>query len=162
RTATSNAGLAGTIAFDPNPNGPYSAEIGLVQAVNVTDVRGRTGSGAGQPVDWSKIRDQNAPPGTPGSEAARGALMTTGAAGAPRGWNIDTLTATHARGSNAGPNYIEQFGIGGSNQFGWLRSPTDTGIASLADFPNMSFDVDFDFETVARGADNQTVYGSLF
>jgi outer membrane protein OmpA-like peptidoglycan-associated protein len=162
RTSTSNPGMSGTIAFDPDPSGPYSAEIGLIQAVNVTDIGGRTSSGAGQPVDWSRIRDQNAPPGSPGSEAARGELMTTGAGTAPQGWFIDSLTATHPRGSNAGPNYIEQFGIGGRNQFGWLRSPTDKGVASLADFPNMSFDVDFDFETVAKGTDNQTVYGSLF
>ena len=34
--------------------------------------------------------------------------------------------------------------------------------ASLWDFPQSPHDVDFDFETVAKGTDNQTVYGSLF
>jgi outer membrane protein OmpA-like peptidoglycan-associated protein len=44
---------------------------------------------------------------------------------------------------------------------GWLRSPADVRDASLYDYPNMSFDSDFAFETVAKGSDNQVVYGSL-
>jgi len=88
-------------------------------------------------------------------------MMTTGTDGAPAGWYIDSLPSATPRGGQIGPNYIEHFGIGGNNQFGWLRSPTDFGPASLWDFPNMSFDVDFDFETVAKGTDNQTVYGGV-
>ena len=155
---TSNAGLMGTIKFDPDPNGPYSAEIGLIQAVNVTDVAGVTSGTPGTPLDWS--RDV---PGGANPEAARNELMTTGLGTAPAGWFIDTSTAASPRGSAIGPNYIEHFfSPPPANQFGWLRSPTDFGPTSLWDFPGSPHDTNFDFETVAKGTDNQTVYGSLF
>ncbi len=157
-TPASGAGMMGTIAFEPDPNGPYSAEIGLVQAVNVTDVLGTTNANPGGPLDWS-----NDVPGGANPEAARMELMTTGLGAAPPGWFIDSSTATNPRGSTIGPNYIEHFfSPPPANQFGWLRSPTDFGPASLWDFPNSPHNVDFDFETVAKGTDNQTVYGSLF
>jgi outer membrane protein OmpA-like peptidoglycan-associated protein len=153
-----NAGLMGTITFEPDPDGPYSAEIGLIQAVNVTDVTGRTSGTPGTPLDWS--RDV---PGGANPEAARMELMTTGLGAAPPGWFIDALTARHPRGSATGPNYVEQVGVSPPlNQFGWLRSPTDHGPASLWDFPGSPHDTNFDFETVAKGTDNQTIYGSLF
>ena len=152
-----NAGMAGTIGFDPDPTGPYSAEIGLVQAVNVTDVGGATTT-AGNPLDWS-----NDVPGGANPEAGRMELMTEGTGAAPHGWFIDSRTANNARGSSIGPNYIEHFiSPEPVNQFGYLRSPTDVRRASLWDFPQSPHDVDFDFETVAKGTDNQTVYGSLF
>jgi outer membrane protein OmpA-like peptidoglycan-associated protein len=148
-------GMMGTIGFDPEPNGPYSAEIGLVQAVKVTDVGGTTDT-AGRPLDWA-----NVPGGHP--EAERNELQTDGTGVAPEGWFIDSRTANNARGSSIGPNYIEHFiSPEPQNQFGYLRSPTDVRRASLFDFPQAPFDVDFDFETVAKGTDNQTVYGSLF
>jgi outer membrane protein OmpA-like peptidoglycan-associated protein len=160
-TPTSNPGMSGTIGFDPDPDGPYSAEIGLIQAINITDVGGRTTPASGMPVDWRNVTDVNT--GVPGTEAGRMEMMTQGTpGGAPAGWYIDSLPSATPRGSNIGPNYIEHFGIGGNNQFGWLRSPTDVGRASLFDFPNFSFDVNFDFETVAKGTDSQQVYGSLF
>ena len=158
-TATANPGMSGTIRFDPDPNGPYSAEIGLVQAINITDVGGASNPASGMPVNWNNITDVNT--GVQGTEAGRMEMMTTGTDGAPAGWYIDSLPSATPRGGQIGPNYIEHFGIGGNNQFGWLRSPTDFGPASLWDFPNMSFDVDFDFETVAKGTDNQTVYGGV-
>ncbi len=160
-TPTSNPGMAGTIAFNPDPNGPYSAEIGLVQAINITDVGGATNPASGMPVDWRQITDVNT--GVVGTEAGRMEMMTQGTpGGAPAGWYIDTLPSATPRGNNIGPNYIEHFrSPPPANQFGWLRSPTDVGPASLWDFPNFSFDVNFDFETVAKGTDNQTVYGSL-
>jgi len=152
--AGASAGMMGTIGFDPDPTGPYSAEIGLVQAVNVTDVGGTT-SAPGDPVDWANI-----PGGHPESE--RNELMTDGSGVAPAGWFIDSRTA-NARGTSVGPNYIEHFiGAEPLNQFGYLRSPTDVRRASLWDFPQAPVDVDFDFETVAKGTDNQAIYGSLF
>ena len=148
-------GLMGTIEFHPDPHGPYSSEIGLVQAVNVTDVGGRTTPSSGAPADWNRINS--------GQESGRMELMTEGTGAAPAGWFIDASTAANARGgSGAGPNYIEHFtSPPPANQFGYLRSPTDVRPASLWDYPQMSFDTDFDFETVARGTDNRTVYGSL-
>jgi outer membrane protein OmpA-like peptidoglycan-associated protein len=148
--------MMGTIGFDPDPNGPYSAEIGLVQAVNVTDVGGATTT-AGEPLDWS-----NDVPGGANPEAGRMELMTEGTGVAPKGWFIDSRTAG-ARGASIGPNYIEHFiSPEPVNQFGYLRSPTDVRRASLWDFPQSPHDVDFDFETVPKGTDNQTIYGSLF
>ena len=154
-----NPGMSGTITFNPIPTGPYSAEIGLVQAINVTDQAARTNPAAGSPLDWRNITDVNT--GVRGTEAGRMEMMTQGTpGGAPAGWYIDSLPSATPRGGNIGPNYIEHFG--NVTQFGWLRSPTDVGPASLFDFPQASFDTDFDFETVAKGTDNQTVYGSLF
>lgn len=146
-------GLDGTIVFHPDPTGPYSAQIGLIQVVNVTDVAGRTAA-AGAPVDWSGV-------GT-GAESDRSNLMTTGLDGAPQGWFVDSQTAANTPSSASGPNYIEQWGIvPPRNAFGWLRSPTDLHETSLYDYPWFSFDVDFDFETVAKATDTQTIYGAL-
>jgi outer membrane protein OmpA-like peptidoglycan-associated protein len=144
---TPRVGLEGTITFLPDPSGPYSAEIGLIQVVNTTDQRAAT---AGTPLDW-----------TPFGEGGRMDLMTTGASAADPGWFVDSQTATNAQGTTIGPNYIEQWGIGGDNQFGWLRSPTDIQNASLYDFPSSPFDMDFDFETVAKATDTQMIYGAL-
>ena len=149
-----NAGMEGTIGFDPDPSGPYSAEIGLVQAVKVTDVGG-VSTTAGEPLDWGNI-----PGGHP--EEGRMEMMTGGLGAAQSGWFIDSET-DRARGAQRGPNYIEHFiSSAPQNQFGYLRSPTDVRRASLWDFPGSPIDLDFDFETVARGNDTTTVYGSLF
>ncbi len=160
--ATQNAppGLSGTITFHPDPNGPYSAEIGLVQAINATDVAGTTTPASGAPVDWNNMVDANT--GAVGTEAGRMEQMTQGTpGGAPAGWMIDNLPSATPRGEAGSPNYIEHFGIGGDNQYGWLRSPTDLGPASLFDYPSLSFDSNLDFETVAKGTDNQTIYGAI-
>jgi outer membrane protein OmpA-like peptidoglycan-associated protein len=154
-TPTTNPGMAGSITFNPEPHGPYSSEIGLIQAINVTDIAGTSSALPGLPVDWSNVNDVN----TGGDESGRNEMMTPGT-GAPAGWYIDTRPSANPRGSSVGPNYAEHFGHPDVD-FGWLRSPTDVGPSTLRDFPNFSFDVDFDFETVAKGTDNQTVYGAL-
>lgn len=148
------AGMEGTVGFDPDPSGPFSAEIGLVQAVKVTDVGGTTTT-AGEPLDWGNI-----PGGHP--EGGRMEMMTGGVGAAQAGWFIDSET-DQARGVARGPNYIEHFiSPAPRNQFGYLRSPTDVRRASLWDFPMAPVDVDFEFETVARATDTATIYGSLF
>jgi outer membrane protein OmpA-like peptidoglycan-associated protein len=152
------SGVMGTIEFTPKADGPYSAEIGLVQAVKVTDVAGTTSGTPGSPVDWSNIA-----PGGANPDAGRNELQTEGRGVAPEGWMIDARTAG-ARGTNVGPNYIEQYGTDEPyTQFGYLRSPTDRRPASLWDYPGAGedYELDFDFETVPKGTDNQTVYGSL-
>jgi outer membrane protein OmpA-like peptidoglycan-associated protein len=157
RGAPLAAGMEGHIRFLPDPSGPYSTQIGLIQVANLTDMAGTTAV-PGSPIDWNRIGA--------GTEAGRMDLMTTGAGTASHGWFVDTQTATHARGSGIGPNYIEQWGITppGSlrrNEFGWLRSPTDVRETSLYDYPSASFNANFDFETVAKATDTQSVYGSL-
>jgi outer membrane protein OmpA-like peptidoglycan-associated protein len=163
------AGMSGDISFLPDPHAPYSAEIGLIQAVNGTDQAG-TSTTAGNPIDWNNMRDANS--GVAGTEAGRMELMTPGTSapdsqGAPAGWMIDSLPSSAPRGSNTlangdpvGPQYARFFG-NPAVDFGWLRSETDIGPAHLADSPSISFDADLDFETVAKGSDNQQVYGAL-
>lgn len=150
RTAP-RVGMEGNIRFMPDAAGPYSTQIGLVQAINITNI-GCPTPASGEPIGWSGIGGQ-----IPDGEA----LRTTGADGAPAGWYIDSQTAAHPQSSNVGPNYIEQWGLSANNYFGWLRSPTDRHETSLYDYPNWSCDANFDFETVAKATDTQTVYGAL-
>jgi hypothetical protein len=143
-------GMNGTIRFLPDPTGPYSTEITLIQTANVVDVGGATTPASGAPVDWSNV-------GT-GSEAPRNEVRT------PLGGTfVDAIYAAALGGSAVTPNYAQPTDIAANpagNHHGWLRSPTDVRDASLADNPNASFDADFSFETVAKGSDNQVVYGS--
>lgn len=144
------AGMSGTIQFLPAPTAPYSAQIGLIQAVNVTDVT------AGGPEDYS---------GWP--EAPRNTARTTGRGLAEEGWFIDDLYAGTLPGDTRDPNYITPAPAHGPNpwgQFGWVRSPTDTGPATLDDAPGIDdggSQQDLDFETVAKATDTQAVYGAL-
>lgn len=153
-----NPGMNVNLSFEPDPFGPYSTQIGMVQLVNTTDARGTTAA-AGGPVDWGHVGA--------GEEAGRQEAMTTGAGSAGRGWFVDAFydPAVHPRSSNVSPNYQEPDVTnptpGGYGDYGWLRSPTDWHAATLIDSPNMSFDTDFDFQTFARGADNQQIYGAL-
>jgi outer membrane protein OmpA-like peptidoglycan-associated protein len=151
--AAPRPGLEGRIRFLPDPAGPYSARIGLIQIANVADVAGTTTT-PGAPLDWSRV-------GT-GGEAGRMDLMTTGTDGAPQGWFVDTRTDILARGTSSEPHYLEPYGeSAGDNEYGWLRSPTDVKNASLWDYPSAGIDSDFEFETVAKAADTQNIYGSL-
>jgi len=157
KAAPDTPGMQGHIRFLPEPTGPYSAQIGLIQTVNFTDVGGQTGA-PGSPVDWTNVL---AAAGV-GAEAGRMELMTTGANAAPEGWMVDANTAGQERTAEVGPNYIEHWvSSAPSNQFGWLRSPTDIQQTSLYDYPRTPFDWDFDFETVAKATDTQAIYGAL-
>ena len=152
RNAPLGPGMQGTIEFHPDPSGPYSTEITLIQTANVVDVAGTTTGSPGVPgaADWSNINT--------GEEAPRNEVRTAG------GTFIDIPYAADARSSSATPNYDRPSYIAANpmvDHHGWLRSPTDVREASLYDYPNMSFDSDFTFETVAKGSDNQVVYGSL-
>jgi outer membrane protein OmpA-like peptidoglycan-associated protein len=150
RGAPSTPGMEGHIRFLPDPTGPYSTQIGLIQVANLKDVAG-TSTTAGSPYDFSATPD-----------AGRNELMTTGLLGAPRGWHVDINTGAHPRGSSLAPDYLAQFGVSaGHNEYGWLRSPTDLHAASLYDHPAFAGDVNYDFETVAKATDTQAVYGSL-
>src|ERR1700752_2630727 len=150
RGAPDVPGMEGHIRFLPDSTGPYSTQIGLVQIANVTDVAGAS-TAAGSPWNYA---------GSP--EAGRMDLMTTGLLGAPRGWFVDTITATSPRGSALNPDYLAAAGVSvGDNEYGWLRSPTDVHATSLYDYPAFAGEVDYDFETVAKATDTQTIYGSL-
>jgi outer membrane protein OmpA-like peptidoglycan-associated protein len=169
---TAGAGMDVNLLFDPDPKGPYSTQIGMTQVINVTDQSTATGHKAGQPVDWSTITDGNSitpanPAGTVGTEGGRMEAMTTGDGLARKGAYIDALydPAVHPRSSNVPSSYEEPDAVnptpGGYGDYGWLRSPTDTQPATLIDTPKTDFDVDFDFQTFARGTDNQVLYGGV-
>jgi outer membrane protein OmpA-like peptidoglycan-associated protein len=146
-------GMEGTLRFFPDPKGPYSAQLGLIQAVNVTNILSTKTQKAGAPVNWAHVGS--------GAEAGRQQLMTTGLDVAAPGWFVDAQTAANPQGAPVGPNYIEHWGRGGRNLFGWLRSPTDWHETSLYDYPWFSMDVDFEFETVAKATDTQNIYGAI-
>jgi outer membrane protein OmpA-like peptidoglycan-associated protein len=102
-------------------------------------------------VDWSNV-------GT-GAEAPRNEVRTPAG-----GTFIDIPYATDPQSSSTGPEYAQPSYIAGNpaqQHHGWLRSPTDVREASLRDYPSSSIDSDFTFETVAKGSDNQVVYGAV-
>jgi len=152
RVAPLAPGMEGHINFDPDPSGQYSAEIGLIQAVRI-EAAGNT-SGVGSPLKF----------GGPG-EANRDILATTGSQGEEAGWHVDTTYSDPAKteGSQTSPSYPQSVGFSpGNNEHGFLRSPTDLKQAMLYDYPNSPRpQIKFDFETVAKGMDNQNVYGGL-
>lgn len=152
RVAPQRPGLEGHIRFLPDPSGPYSAEIGLIQAVRI-EAGGAT-SGVGSPLGFAGP-----------AESERDILATTGASLETPGWHIDTTYAdpAKAQGADISPSYPESVGFSPSdNEHGWLRSPTDIGAASLYDYPGSPRpQISFEFETVAQGMDNQTTYGAL-
>jgi len=150
--APSTPGMFGTIEFHPNPTGPYSTEIALIQTANVVDAGGvTTGGKKGAAMDWSNV-------GT-GAEAPRNEVRT------PLGGTfIDIPYATALQSSATGPEYAQPSYIAGNpahQHHGWLRSPSDIKEASLQDYPSSTADVDFTFETAAKGTDNQVVYGAV-
>ncbi|MDQ8021907.1 MAG: DUF4157 domain-containing protein [Moraxellaceae bacterium] len=155
-----NPGMNVNLAFFPDPTGPYSTQIGMVQLVNVHDISGETTT-AGGVMDWNKVGN--------GEEAGRMESMTTGSGLADQGWFVDAMydPASNPRGGNLQPSYQEPNLINPSpagtlGQFGWLRSPTDSQETTLRDGPNTSVaSADFDFQTFARGTDNQVIYGAL-
>ncbi len=145
RSAPLTPGMEGTIKFFPASTGPFSTEIALIQTASVLDA-------SGGPLDWAHD-------GT-GSEAPRNEVRTP-----LSGAFIDAIYADNPRGSAVTPNYVQPADMAArptQNFHGWLRSPTDTREASLYDYPGTaSPNADFNFETVAKGTDNQVVYGSL-
>ncbi|WP_341679293.1 DUF4157 domain-containing protein [Niveibacterium sp. SC-1] len=152
RVAPARPGMEGHITFDPDPSGVYSAEIGLIQAVRI-EAGGNT-SGVGSPLKFGGA-----------AEATRDILATTGSQGEEAGWHVDTTYSDPAKteGSQTSPSYPESVGFSpGNNEHGFLRSPTDLKQAMLYDYPSSPRpQIKYDFETVAKGMDNQNVYGGL-
>lgn len=141
--APATPGMFGTIEFHPDPSGPYSTEITLIQTANLARVSGTSTT----PYEWT------------GAEAPRNDVRTPAG-----GTFIDIPYAAQPQSSAVGPEYAQPAYIAGNpaqQHHGWLRSPTDVREASLRDYPNATFDSDFTFETVAKGSDNQVVYGAV-
>jgi outer membrane protein OmpA-like peptidoglycan-associated protein len=152
RIAPASPGMEGHITFDPDPAGAYSAEIALIQAIRIESA-GAT-SGVGSPLHFAGP-----------AESERDVLATTGGQGEKAGWHVDTTYADPAKtsGSQTSPSYQESVGFNPThNEHGYLRSPTDIKQSRMYDYPQSPRpQIRFDFETVAKGMDNQNVYGGL-
>lgn len=151
--ATGAVGLRGTIEFTPDSIAPYSTRIGLVQTASTSKMQMSTAD----PADQSGEVD----PWVGTNEADRDTIATTGNAGTDPGWFVDTKTAGYPPATEKDPFYQASWSTPGQTQIGHVRSPTNVQSTMLWDFPQANSDLDFDFETVAKGADNQVVYGAL-
>ena len=143
--APATPGMSGTIEFHPDPTGPYSTEIMLIQKVKDLDVGGVSTGIPGTDYQW--------PAGDPRNEVRT-----------PIGGSFIDIPYTTPQSSATGPEYDQPTYIAANpvvDHHGWLRSPTDVREASLWDYPSASFDLDFSFETIAKGSDNQVVYGAV-
>jgi outer membrane protein OmpA-like peptidoglycan-associated protein len=152
--AGAKSGVRGNIRFDPATTAPYSNEIALIQIVKLTD------SGTGGNVDSGSM--------VPG----RNVKTTEDTAGGVEGGFLTDVehrrgTTDATPGSNLSAQYmINQLGVRDRGEFGFKRSndPVDIKKATLFDFPGVrstASNLDFEFETVAKGNDTMSVYGSL-
>jgi outer membrane protein OmpA-like peptidoglycan-associated protein len=150
------SGMSGTIAFEPSTTAPYSNQIKLIQIARDID------TDTGNPAAIGTLPAGRAP-----------ALRTTEnvGAGIEGDFFVDVLHRNPATGTNAPPGSAlpldYPFGPGGGSQtLGYKRSadPADIKRAEMFDFPGtggVANNRDFSFETVARGEDTMTDYGSL-
>ena len=146
-------GLDGSVTFTPDPKSPYSSKIGLIQLVKLTDEKSTDINAASMdPTSAPQLRTKEDKAG-----GVEGGFITDvlhrdfGAPGNP----------VAAKGGNQ-THYYQ----GGAPQFGFRRSEKadDIKAAQLTDFPstsNKDSKLNFAFETVAKGDDNQVVYGSV-
>jgi outer membrane protein OmpA-like peptidoglycan-associated protein len=149
---TTQASLDGSIKFTPDVDAPYSNEIKLIQIIKVQDT-------SGTDVDIASM-----PPGR-GSSLRTTANPDTGVEG---GFHTDVLhqnfDSALAPTSVAAPDSQKRLNYeGGAPVFGFKRSndPQDIKSAEITDTPGSNGDIDFAFETVAKGEDTNTIYGSL-
>jgi outer membrane protein OmpA-like peptidoglycan-associated protein len=150
------SGLKGTIAFEPSAKSPYTNKLALIQIVKLTDAKGANVDSASMP-----------PASTPHLRTTEDKL-----GGVEGGYLTDVLHRDFTKApavdapkglplSSAYP-----FGPGGPPVFGFRRSEkaADIKAAKLFDFPATSSktaNLDFAFETVAKGDDNQQTYGAV-
>jgi outer membrane protein OmpA-like peptidoglycan-associated protein len=152
-TGKGATGLDGTISFRPDEKSPYTSKLGLIQLVKLQDAKGTDINSASMPA------------------ASMPFLRTTEdkKAGVEAGFVTDVLhedfgqtPSVVAPKGKAHTPYYE----GGTPIFGFRRSEkaADIKAAQLDDFPgttDKTAEFDFGFETVAKGDDNQVVYGAL-
>ncbi len=169
-----------TITFTPDVDAPYSNQIGLIQIVRLTDAAGanvepqslpaarggalRTQAGDAPGVTAGFFTDvlHNTEPARPGrgTDAPAGRLL-------PPQYPFGN---DPAQPNPATPGLSRPFSSGGGGAtIGYKRSddPADIKSAELVDAPGFPTvdptnpDLNFDFETVAKGEDTMTIYGAL-
>jgi outer membrane protein OmpA-like peptidoglycan-associated protein len=151
-TGAGQSGLKGGINFEPASTAPYTNKLGLVQIIKVTDAGGTDINIASMPATAAPHLRTKADPlaGVEGgfhTDVLHQNFGVTPPAVAPKG-------QPHA-------SYYE----GGAPIFGFRRSEKaeDIKAAKITDFPGTTGtnDLNFRFETVAKGDDNQLNYGAI-
>jgi len=153
-TGSGPSGMAVSIKFLPDKKSPYTTKLGIIQIVKLTDDKGAN-------IDPASL------PATTGPQVR---TKEDKAAGVEGGFFTDVLhqnfgpkgpIAPHQAGDQLLPYYQ-----GGTPVFGFRRSEdaADIKAAAITDAPgtnSATANLDFGFETVARGDDNQVEYGAL-
>jgi outer membrane protein OmpA-like peptidoglycan-associated protein len=153
------SGMKGTIKFVPNPKGPYTNKLGIVQVVKLTD---------------DKVANVE-PVSVPSTTGPHIRTKEDKAKGVEGGFFTDVLhqdaftnpkkpPVIAPKGSAQSPYY--PFSNAGAQKFGFRRSenPDDIQAAEMFDFPGTASTTaafDFSFETVAKGDDNLLTYGAV-
>ncbi|MBT9316647.1 eCIS core domain-containing protein [Leptothoe spongobia] len=179
-TTTGGSNLPITISFDPAVTAPYSNQIGLIQIVKLTDTNGNNIEPISLPTarGASLRTTDNAAAGVEGgyfTDVLHNDAPATGGAGtnAPAD---SALPPQYPFGNDAAqPNPATpglsrpNSGGGRGATVGYKRSndPADIKAAELTDAPGYptvnpaNTDLDFEFETVAKGEDTMTTFGAL-
>jgi outer membrane protein OmpA-like peptidoglycan-associated protein len=152
-TGTGRTGLDGSISFMPDEKSPYTSKLAMLQIIKYQD-------GAGSDINIGSM-----------PAAAGPHLRTTEdtTAGVEAGWATDAMHQNFnptppvpaTKGQEHTPYYE-----GGAPQFGFRRSEkaADIKAAMITDFPgttSKTAERNIAFETVAKGDDNQVVYGAV-
>ena len=152
------SGLRGTIKFQPSIDAPYSNKIGLIQIVKLTDAGGKDINPRSMPATTGPhVRTDENP-----------------ATGVEKGFFTDVLhqDLSGKNAKNPGDDLLPYYPFAPSGArkagdiFGFKRSEEEKDIkpAELFDFPgtgSKTANLDFSFETVAKGDDNMVVYGAM-
>ncbi|MFT4164113.1 MAG: OmpA family protein [Microlunatus sp.] len=152
QAGTGKSGLKGEVTFEPASTAPYTNKLGLVQVVKLTDKGGTDVNPASLPATTAPHVRTKANPLT----GVEGGFFTD-----VLHQNHGTTPPTPALKGQAHASYYE----GGSPIFGFRRSEKaeDIKAAKIEDFPGTKSpaNLDFSFETVAKGDDNGLNYGAI-
>lgn len=169
-TPATPSGMAGEVRFRPSAAAPYSNQIALIQIVKLTDAGGANVSPVSLPRASAPNLRTTADPATGVQDGFFTDVLHQGIPGAPGPANPQgsPLPPQYAFGHGpANPSHggfpTNTLGAGGQT-FGFKRSDTDLKAAELFDAPGTASptaNLDFRFETVAKGEDVMVVYGSL-
>ena len=150
---TGASGLKGSVSFQPDKSAPYTSKLGLIQIVKLQDDKGADVNAASMPA------------------ASMPSLRTKEdtAGGVEGGYATDVLHEdfglTPSVVAPKGQGHTQYY-EGASPEFGFRRSEKadDIKAAKIEDAPGTTSTtdgLDFSFETVAKGDDNQVVYGAM-
>ncbi|HSR24337.1 MAG TPA: OmpA family protein, partial [Candidatus Eisenbacteria bacterium] len=154
-TGAGASGMDVKLKFTPDKKSPYTTKLGIIQIIKVTDAGGAN-------VDIASL------PATTGPQVR---TKEDKAAGVEGGFYTDVLHQNFGPAGPVGPPHqagdqLLPYYQGGVPIFGFRRSEdaADIKSAQITDSPgttSAAVDLDFSFEDVAKGDDNQVEYGAL-